>query len=108
MLTRWIGGAVEQAVHVRGLAAVAAQQAVVAEQPQVARLGDGLVGRLGHVVGVGQAVGRLGAQQAQQLVGREAGQVQVEVHLLQAGQLQRAACRRPSRDSVAVWLSAMR
>ena len=32
------GGAVEQAVDVLGLAAVAAQQAMVAQQPQVARL----------------------------------------------------------------------
>ena len=50
VLTRWIDGAVEQAVHVLGLAAVAAEQAMVAQNPQVARLGDRLVGRLGHFV----------------------------------------------------------
>ena len=55
VLTRWIGCAVEQAVDVLRLAAVAAEQAVVAEDPQVARLGDRLVGRRGDVVRVGQA-----------------------------------------------------
>ena len=38
---------VEQAVEVCGLAAIAAEQAVVAENPQVARLRRGFVGRLG-------------------------------------------------------------
>ena len=49
------GRAVEQAVEVRGAAGVAAEQPVVAEEPEVARLGGRLVGRLGDVVGVGQA-----------------------------------------------------
>ena len=39
--------AVKQAVQVVGLAAIAAEQAVVAQQPEVARLRGGLVGRLG-------------------------------------------------------------
>ena len=91
------GGAVQQAIHVLGLAAVAAEQAVVAEEPQVARLRDRLVGRLGHVVGVGQALVRLRPEQPQQLVGGEAGQVQVEVHLLELGQLERQLVVVPAR-----------
>ena len=50
VLTRWIVCAAEQPVHVLGLAAVAAEQPVVAQQDQFARLGDRLVGRLGNLV----------------------------------------------------------
>jgi hypothetical protein len=39
-------GAVEQAIHVLGLGAIAAQQAVLTEEPQVAGLGDGSIRRL--------------------------------------------------------------
>jgi hypothetical protein len=58
-------GALKQAIQVRGLAAVAAQQAVLAEDPDVARLSGRLVGRLGDVVGVSQPVGVRRLEQAQ-------------------------------------------
>ena len=78
--------AAEQAVHVFRFAAVAAQQAMFAEYPQIAGLGGRLVGRLGYVVRIGLAGVALGIQQPQHFVVREAGQVQVEVHLLQLSQ----------------------
>ena len=56
--------AVEQPVEVGVAAGVAAEEAMVAEEPEVAGLRRGLVGRLGDVVGVGQPVLRLGAARA--------------------------------------------
>jgi hypothetical protein len=91
-------GAAEQAVDVRGLAAVAAEQAVLAEPPEVARPGGGLVGRLGHGVGVGLAGVGLRVEQPRQLVGGEAGEVQVEAHLLQRRQFQRQPVLVPGGD----------
>jgi hypothetical protein len=49
------GLAAQESVHVLVLAAITAKQAVIAQDPQVAGLRDRLVGRLGDVVGVGQA-----------------------------------------------------
>ena len=46
---------VEQPRDVVGVRGVAAQEPVVAEHVQLARLDVGLLGRLGHLVGVGQA-----------------------------------------------------
>src|SRR5260370_40327859 len=71
----------EQAIDVLVFAAVAAQQAVPAQQPPVARLRRRLVGWCGHVVGVGQAcrVGR--RQQAEQFLRGEASEGQVVIHL---------------------------
>lgn len=46
---------VEQPIDVLGLARVPTEQAVIAEDPQVARACDLLVGRRRNVVGVGQA-----------------------------------------------------
>jgi hypothetical protein len=56
----------EKAVHVFGLASVAAEQAVVVEDPQIARLGDGRVRRGRHVV-------RVEAEQAEVVVDRTRG-----------------------------------
>ena len=80
VFTRWIGCAVEQPVDVLGLAAVAAEQPVVAEDPQVAGLGDRLVRRRGDVVGIGQAlVTSRSTQPAPVRLGRSrAGQVEVQ------------------------------
>jgi len=78
---------VEQPVHVLGAGAVAAQQAVLAEHPQVAGLGDRVVRRLGHGVGVGQPLLHAGVEQHGQLVGVEAEQRPVDAGLLELGQL---------------------
>lgn len=50
------GRTVEQPVDVPRVASVAAEQPMIAENPQVARLGDRLVRRLGYLVGIGQTV----------------------------------------------------
>ena len=54
------GHAVEEPVEVRLAAGVAAEEAMLAEEPEVAGLRRRLVGRLGDVVGVGEPVLRLG------------------------------------------------
>jgi hypothetical protein len=88
----------QQAVHVVGLAAVAAEQAMDAEAVQVAGPGDGLVGRLGHVVGVGQPRVRPRRQQPPQRVVGEAGEGEVELHLPEPGQLQGQLVVVPARQ----------
>ena len=101
------GGAVEQAVHVLGLAAVAAQQAVLAEEPQVAGLRDRLVGRLGHVVGIGLALVRSPSPAAAAVRRRRSrsgsrsksiscscGQLQRQLVVVPAGQRRPSGCRR--------------
>ena len=50
---------VEEARHVVGVRRVAAQDPVVAQAPELARLDVRLLGRLGHLVGVGEAGLRL-------------------------------------------------
>jgi len=81
--------AIEQPVHVLRLARVAAQQAVLAENPQVARPGDRLIGRLGNLVRVGKPLLHPRIEQLGQLVFGEANEPQVDVHSLQVGQLDR-------------------
>src|ERR1035437_8034843 len=46
---------VEQPHDVLGVGAVPAQQTMLAEDPQLARLDVGLLGWLGHLVGIGQS-----------------------------------------------------
>ena len=89
MLTQVDRRTVEQPVHVLGLAAVAAEQTVLAENPQVAGLGDRLVGRLRHLVGVAEPFRDARIEQPGQFVGVEAQQPQVEVRGLQVGQFER-------------------
>jgi hypothetical protein len=48
-------GPIDQTVHIRDAPAVAAQQPMVAEDPQIARLRDRLVRRRRDVVGIGRA-----------------------------------------------------
>ena len=112
--------------HVRELAAehpldvgqhrgVAAQQAVVAQDPEVARLADRLLRRLGDLV-LGLIARRLAVGQRQQplqLRGVEADQVEVEALVAQPRQLlrqqlvvssppaARAGCRRSGRPASA-------
>ena len=102
------GGAVEQPVHVLGLAGVAAQQAVLAEEPQVAGLRDRLVGRLGDVVGVGPGRRSSRTPAAAAARRRRSRSGRGRSPSPGAPPAPAAACRRPSSDSVAVWLSAMR
>ncbi len=78
------GRAVEEAVDIFRLAAVATQQAVFTEQPNIAWLRDRLIGRLGYVVGIALAAIRY-FQQASEFLGGEACEVEVEVQLLQSG-----------------------
>ena len=54
--------AVEQSVHVVRFAAVAAEQSVLAEYPQVARLGDGLIRRRGDLVRITQTLLAIGIE----------------------------------------------
>ncbi len=54
MFTRSTARASQEPVDVRSLGGVAAKQAVLAQEPEIARLGDGLVWRCGHVIGIGQ------------------------------------------------------
>ena len=91
-------GAGQQPVDVLGLAAVAAEQPMVAENPQVARLRDRLVGRLGHLVRIGQPLLHARVEQLRQLVLREAEQLQVEVHPLEFRQLDRQQLVIPVRQ----------
>ena len=53
--------AVEEPRHVVGVRRVAAQEPMVAEHAELARLDVGLLGRLGHLVGVGEPGLRLAA-----------------------------------------------
>ena len=80
-------GAGEQAIHVCGLGAVAAQDSMPAQEPGVATLGLRLIGGLGHVVGITRCVGRRWFQQTEELISREADEIDVEVQLLKLGQL---------------------
>lgn len=81
------GRALKQAVYVLGLAAVPAQQAVVAENPQIAWLRCRSIRRGRHVVGIGQTLLHVAAHQPRQFLLVEAQQVKIEIHLLQRRQL---------------------
>jgi hypothetical protein len=81
--------AVEEPVHVFRLAAVAAEQAMVAQQPQVAWVSGRLVGGLGHLVGIAEAIPDAWVEQLGQLVLVEAEEAEVVAHPLQLGQLDR-------------------
>ena len=91
-------GAGQEPIHVLRLAAVAAEQPVVTQDPQVARLRDRLVGRLGHLVGIGQSVLHARIEQLGQVVLREAEQFQVDVHALEFAKLDRQQLVVPLRQ----------
>ena len=61
---------------------------MVAEDPEVARLADRLGGNLGCLVGIGETLDLLRAQQLVELVGNEAGQRKVEIVELQVAEFQ--------------------
>ncbi len=69
----------DQRLLVLGLARIAAEQAIVADDPQVAQLGDCFVGRCGYLVGVGQPILHRQVEQLRQFVGVEAEQTEVVV-----------------------------
>lgn len=50
-------GAIEQAIHVNGAAAIAAKQSMVAEHPKIAGLGDRVIRRLGRGIRIGEPFG---------------------------------------------------
>ncbi len=81
--------AVEQPVEVLDTRTIAAQQSMVAKNPQIAWLRDGIVGRLGNVVGIGQTFLHVRIKQPGQVVLRESDQVEIEIHPLQVGQFDR-------------------
>ena len=82
----------QQALHLIQARAVATQQPVLATDPHIARLGDGLGLHLGGLVGIGQALDRRlflsQAEQAVEFVLVKAGQLQVEVQVLQVLEFQ--------------------
>ena len=65
-------------LHVRSLGAVAAEQAVIAQEPQIARPGDGVQRRLGDDV-FAEAIALVErCQQPVEVLALEAGQPKVE------------------------------
>ena len=60
---------------------------MVAEDPQIAGLGDGRVGSGGDVIGIGMAVLRVGTHELRQLVGGKAGHIEVEFEPFQVEKL---------------------
>ena len=101
------GGAVEQAIHVLRLAAVAAEQAMLPKHPKIARLRDRFVRRLGHLVGVGlSCIGLRPSSRAVRRPRSRSGPGRSPSPASWAssrGSLSSSHC-----DSVAVWLSAIR
>jgi hypothetical protein len=85
VLTRWI---VEQPVHVFGLARIAAQQPVLAEEPEITWLRHRLVRGRWHVIRVALALGNR-LQVLRKLIFAEAQERQIEAHRLQVGELKR-------------------
>jgi hypothetical protein len=59
---------------------------MVAKNPQIAWLRDGIVGRLGHIVRIGQTLLHVRIKESGQVVRRESDQVEIEIHPLQVGQ----------------------
>ncbi len=70
----------EHALDVRGDGAVAAEETVPAEQPQIARLGDRVLGQRRRVVGIGQAFG-LVRQERGEFEFAEAGERKIKAEL---------------------------
>jgi len=67
---RWTDpGAVEQVVHVFGLAGIGTEETMLAEHDQFARFGRGLVGRCRHGIGIVQSEGRPGLHEPAQFFG---------------------------------------
>ena len=74
-------------LDIRRRRAVAAQQPVAAEQPDIARPGHRLRRQLRHLVRIGQPVVLVRAER-RDLARRKAGQVEVEAELLQLADLE--------------------
>jgi hypothetical protein len=89
VLTRVNRRAVEQPIDILSRRAVAAKQAMLTQDPQVAALRDRLVGRLGHIVGIGEPLLHAGIEQLGQFVGVETEQRPVDAGVLQLGQFER-------------------
>ncbi len=92
------GLAVQEPVDVGRVAGVTAQQPVVAQYPQVARLRDRIVRRLGDFIRVGQALLELATEQLGQFVGIEPQQRPVDAGALQLRQLDGQQLQIPVRE----------
>ena len=66
------------------MSGVTAEQAVIAQQPEVAELGDRLLGRFGGLVGVGEA--RVGEVQGEVVAPGDVFEQAVQVVVRDAGQ----------------------
>ena len=73
---------VEAAPNVGRVGAVAAEKAMLAEEPDIAGLSDGSLGWFGNVVGIGKA-GDADLHQARHLFIAEAGEGEIEAEILQ-------------------------
>jgi hypothetical protein len=76
-----------EAVYVPAVCRIAAEQPVIAQDPQIAPPRDRLFERLGHGVLIRQSRGRLGRREPVQLRLIEADQIDVEVGVAELGQL---------------------
>ena len=90
--------AVEQAVEIGRAGAIAAEQAVPPEHPEIPRLRRRLVGRLGHLVLVRQALDLSRVEQPGQFFLAEAQKRQVVARFLQSQQFDGQELRIPRRE----------
>ena len=88
---------VKQPVYVLGFRTVAAQQSVIAEHPQIARLCDCFVRWLGNLIRIGQSFRNARPQQLGKLVLIETDEIETEFHPLQVSQFDRQQIEIPFR-----------
>ena len=74
-------------LHLGGIGGIAAEQTMVAQEDEVARLGDRLLGDLGHLVGIGEALGADVAELGE-LIWVETKHTQVVAEVGELGDLQ--------------------
>ena len=79
----------QQPIQIGRAAAVAAQQAMVPQDPQIARLRCRRIGRSGHLIRIAQPIGRDRVQDLRQLVRSEPQQVQIELQPFKIRQFDR-------------------
>jgi hypothetical protein len=87
--------AARQSIDVGRAGAVAAEQSMFAQNPQVAGLCDCLVGGFGNFIGVGEAVLDVRAEQFVEIVGRKSDQIDVEIEVLEFEEFRRQQIKIP-------------
>ena len=92
------GLAIEHSINIFLLAAIATEQSMVAENPQIASLGDRFIGRLRHIVRIALAFSHVWIEELGQLVFGEPEQIQVKIHCLKLGQFDRQPILTPIGD----------